>query len=163
MKTEKTHWLQNANKNYLGHWDLPTAKDLTLTIESANWEDVTNPTNGSVEQKRIVHFVEDYKPLICNQINAKSILHSTGIRYMEDSTGAKISLYVGEYYDRKEKETIDVVRIRTELKTLPEITPEHESWAKIVKALKDGYLISQIKTKWLISEENEKKLYDEAI
>lgn len=163
MKEGKTHWLQNANKNYLGHWDLPTSEDLVLTIESAKWEDVTNPTTGTTEQLRIVHFKEDYKPLICNQINAKSILKSTGIRYMEDATGAKVSLYIGEHYDRKEKETIDVVRIRCELTVLPEITPEHESWSTLVKALKDGYLISQIKTKWTVSEANEKRLFDEAI
>ena len=39
----KTHWLQSPNKNYLGHWDLPEGKDLILTIESAQWEEVKNP------------------------------------------------------------------------------------------------------------------------
>ena len=43
MSSNKTHWLQNPNKNYLGHWDLPNGKDLVLTIKSAAWEEVENP------------------------------------------------------------------------------------------------------------------------
>jgi len=39
-----THWLQNPNKNYLGHWDLPNGQDFVLTIASAQWEIVKDPT-----------------------------------------------------------------------------------------------------------------------
>jgi len=109
----KTHWLKNPNKNYLGHWDLPD-EDLILTIKSAGWEDVKDPTTGKVENKRIVHFIEDFKPLICNQTNAISIYKSTGIRYIQDSSGSKIKLFVGEEYDRKNKITVECVRIRQE-------------------------------------------------
>lgn len=37
--TKKTHWLQSANKNFLGHPDLPSGKDVILTIESAKIEE----------------------------------------------------------------------------------------------------------------------------
>lgn len=112
----KTHWLQNPNKNYLGHWDLPES-DLILTIESAKWEDVIDPTKkegskGYVQSKRIVRFVENYKPLICNETNAKAIYKSTGVKFLEDSKGARIALYVGLVRDRKLKVDVDCVRVR---------------------------------------------------
>jgi hypothetical protein len=109
---EKTHWLQSPNKNYLGHWDLPEGKDLVLTIKSAQWEKVKNPLLGTEEAKRVIRFVEKAKPLICNQTNANSILKSTGIKYMEDSEGQKIALYVDTIRDRRTKEDIDCVRVR---------------------------------------------------
>ena len=157
---EKTHWLQNANKNYLGHWDLPTDKDLILTIESAKWEDVKNPTNGQVKSLRIVRFKGNYKPLICNQTNAKSILKSTGIRYMEDIADSKIALFISEYYDRKEKETIDAIRIRDILKSKIELKPNDEQWNKAKKAIELGSItkidaLKKLKDAFTISKDNE--------
>ena len=108
----KTHWLQSPNKNYLGHWDLPEKDDLVLTIKSAQWEEVKNPIINKSEAKRVVRFVEDVKPFICNQVNAQSILKATGVKYMEDSKGQKIQLFVGVHFSRTEKENVDCIRIR---------------------------------------------------
>lgn len=114
MKT-KTHWLQSPNKNYLGHWDLPDKKDLTLTIHSAKWEEVKNPITGKSEAKRVVRFKQpNIKPLICNQTNAQAIIKSTGVKFMDDSEGSIIQLYVGSIVDTRTKERVDCVRIRTE-------------------------------------------------
>jgi len=122
----KTHWLQSPNKNYLGHWDLPEEKDLLLTIESAKWEEVINPIINTKESKRVVRFKEDFKPLICNQTNAQSILKATGIKFMEDVGGKKIVLFIDSIKDKKTKEDIDCIRIRridynTILKDLKEL------------------------------------------
>lgn len=141
---DKTHWLKNPNKNYLGHWDLPD-NDLILTIKSAGWEAVKDPTNGKSESKRVVHFVEDYKPLICNQTNAISIYKATGIRYLEDSSGSKIRLYIGEEVDRKNKITVECVRIRHEpvvIQTISDFPIEKKSLddAKTLKELKVAFL-----------------------
>lgn len=154
---EKTHWLKNPNKNYLGHWDLPD-KDLILTIKSAGWEEVKDPTTGKKESKRVVHFVENYKPLICNQTNAISIYKSTGIRYLEDSKGAKIKLYIGEEFDRKNKITVECVRIRHEkVKVKVELNPQYKGWDAAKKALENGSVtIEQLKQNYLLTEENEK-------
>lgn len=110
--SDKTHWLQSPNKNYIGHWDLPEGKDLVLTIESAQWEEVLNPITMKEESKRVVRWKEDFKPLICNQTNAQSIIKATGISYMEDSKGCRVKLYVGKYNDKKTKQEIDCIRIR---------------------------------------------------
>ena len=68
MEKQKTHWLSSADKNYLGHWDLPENKDLILTVKSGGFEEIKNPTNGKTATKKVIHFMEKgAKPLICNQ------------------------------------------------------------------------------------------------
>lgn len=110
---EKTHWLQSPNKNYLGHWDLPEGRDLILTIDSAKWELVKNPITNTKESKRVVRFKEKgVKPFICNQTNAQSIVVATQVKYMEDSAGCKVSLFVDNIKDKRTKENIDCIRIR---------------------------------------------------
>ena len=116
--SNKTHWLQSPNKNYLGYWDLPNGEDLILTIESANWEEVIDPVrsrknNVVSESKRVIRFKENVKPLICNQTNAQSIITSTNISFMEDSVGCRIKLHVGIYKCKITKQDISCIRIRT--------------------------------------------------
>lgn len=111
--SDKTHWLQSPNKNYLGHWDLPEGRDFILTIESAKWEEVKNPVNNSKEAKRVVRFKEKgVKPFICNQTNAQSIVIATNINHMDDSKGAKIAMFVDTIKDKRTKEHVDCIRIR---------------------------------------------------
>jgi hypothetical protein len=113
MSNEKTHWMQSPNKNYLGHWDLPESGELILTIESAQWEAVTDPVSNKVDSKRIVKFQEEgVKPWICNAGNAIDIVKYGGVKFMEDSKGVQICLYIGEWTDRKTKESMDVVRVK---------------------------------------------------
>jgi len=160
----KTHWMKNPNKNYLGNWDLPEKKDLILTIKSAKWEIVKNPITKAESEKRIIRFNEDVKPLICNETNAKAIMKSTNKEFMEDSIGCKISLYKADYFDRKEKENIKVVRVRVDkIKIkLPELLPNTKNWQNVIIALKGNYTIEQIEKKYYISEQN-KDLLNENI
>lgn len=111
--SDKTHWLQSPNKNYLGHWDLPESGEIVLTIESAGWEAVTNPIINKTESKRVVRFTDPkIKPWICNQGNAQSILRYTSVKWMEDSKGQEICLYVGKHTDRASKMEVDCIRIK---------------------------------------------------
>jgi hypothetical protein len=157
----KTHWLQSPNKNYLGHWDLPEA-DLELTISSAKWEEVKNPIINKSEAKRVIRFKEDYKPLICNQGNAQSIIKSTGVKYMEDSPGQKIRLYIGKHFDRVSKEEIDCIRIRSnKIAEKPVLEYNTKEYENVLAAMMQGYTIEQIRTKWTITTDLENKLNEE--
>lgn len=112
MTKEKTHWLQNPNKNYLGHWDLPNGQPVILTIVSAQWEEVKNPIINKSEAKRVIRFKESgkwIKPMICNQINAQTILKSTGEKYMEDCAGKRIKIAVSQ--TKVKGEEVDCLRI----------------------------------------------------
>ena len=159
MKT-KTHWLQSPNKNYLGHWDLPEKDDLVLTIKSAKWEEVKNPIINVSEAKRVVRFQEEnIKPWICNQGNAQSILRATGVKFMEDSTGQKIRLFIGVHFDRVNKENVDCIRIRSDkVKVKPELKKGTEDFKNVVKAIQSGYKMDDIKGKFTVSEETQKAI-----
>jgi len=106
----KTHWLQNPNKNYLGHPDLPNWEDLILTIKSWHWEEVKNPTLWTKEMKRVIRFKEDVKPFICNETNAETIMKATNAKYIEDSVWKKIQMYVSQ--TKMMKQLVDCIRIR---------------------------------------------------
>ena len=113
MSKEKTHWLQNPNKHYLGHWDLPGGKDVILTIASANWEKVVNPITRTAEALRVIRFKEEHpwlKPFICNQVNAQAILKVTGEKFMDDCEGKKIKLSVGQ--TKIKGEEVDCLRVK---------------------------------------------------
>lgn len=121
MNKKKVHWLQNPNKNYLGHWDLPEGKDLKLTIKSAKWEDVDNPHDKTTKSLRVIRFKEKgVKPFICNQGNATSIIVATGSKYMSESIGKTINLYIGKYIADDSEIPVDCVRVRRPLKKTKE-------------------------------------------
>lgn len=110
LQTTKTHWLQNPNKNYLGHWDLPEGRDLVLTIKSAQWEEVKNPIINTSEARRVIRFEEKVKPFICNETNSQSILRSTGTNYMEDCGGMKIKLFLSQV--KVKGQSVDCLRVK---------------------------------------------------
>jgi len=88
----KTHWKQLVNMDYLGAYALPDGNDLTLTIDKVVKEVVTG-NSGRKEQCMVMYFKEDYKPMILNRTNAKSIQALTGSAYVEEWVGHKVTLY----------------------------------------------------------------------
>lgn len=162
MEQKKTHWLQNPNKNYLGHQDLPNGDDIIVTIKSAHWEDVKDPTKWTTESKRVVRFEEKVKPFICNETNAEMIMKVTWAKFMEDSSWKKIQFYVSQ--TKVKKEMVDCLRVRefapednfsnkeaidklNACKTLDELQKvflslsHKEKWDKEVLTLKDNLKI----------------------
>lgn len=135
---EKTHWLQNPNKNYLGHWDLPSGQDVILTIKSAQWEEVKNPITNKSDAKRVIRFEESaswIKPFICNQVNAQSILKSTGQKFMEDCSGSRIKIGVGQ--TRVKGEEVDCLRVRNVKQSMLQDTKITEKQVQELQALID--------------------------
>ena len=110
---DKTHWLSNQNKNYLGHFDLPNGDDVVLTIKTANWEEVIDPRTKRSENKRVIRFAETFswlKPFICNETNAKMVYKVTDQKYMEDCGGKKLKLGIDKAKIKGEE--VDCIRIR---------------------------------------------------
>ena len=131
--------------------------------EIQKWEDVENPITKNSESKRVIRFKEKgIKPMICNQTNSISITKATGVKFMEDSIGKKITLFVATIMDNKTKENIDCIRIREKKPKLPDLLPSDvENWQKVKSALLNDFTIDRIRTKWSVSKENELKLNDE--
>lgn len=106
----KTHWKQYINLDYIGAYALTDGKDLTLTIDHVVREMVTG-NGGKREQCMVLYFREkDYKPMILNRTNAKSIQALVGSPYVEDWAGHKITLYATT--TRLGGEMVECLRIR---------------------------------------------------
>jgi hypothetical protein len=106
----RTHWKQLQNNDWIGAYALQDGQDLTLTIDKAMQEQVTG-NNGKREMCLTVHWVErDYKPMIVNRTNAKTITKVTGSPYIEDWHGKQITLYVDT--TRLGSDLVECLRIR---------------------------------------------------
>lgn len=106
----RTHWKQLQNNDWIGAYALQDGQDLTLTIDKAMQEQVTG-NNGKREMCLTVHWVErDYKPMIVNRTNAKTITKVTGSPYIEDWNGKQITLYVDT--TRLGSDIVECLRIR---------------------------------------------------
>ena len=106
----RTHWKQLQNNDWIGAYALQDGQDLTLTIDKAMQEQVTG-NNGKREMCLTVHWLErDYKPMIVNRTNAKTITKVTGSPYIEDWHGKQITLYVDT--TRLGSDLVECLRIR---------------------------------------------------
>ena len=106
----RTHWKQLQNNDWIGAYALQDGQDLTLTIDKAMQEQVTG-NNGKHEMCLTVHWLErDYKPMIVNRTNAKTITKVTGSPYIEDWHGKQITLYVDT--TRLGSDLVECLRIR---------------------------------------------------
>ena len=79
------------DKSFLGSWDVPDDSDLILTIDYVSKDEVQNERGK--ERKMAIHFVEDYKPMICNTTNAKAISRAYNSTKVEDWENKKIEIY----------------------------------------------------------------------
>lgn len=105
-----THWKQLINMDYIGAYALPDGKDLTLTIDRVVKEMVTG-NNGKKEMCMVAYFKEkDYKPMILNRTNAKSITSLAGSPYIEKWQGQRVTLYATT--TNLGRETVECLRIR---------------------------------------------------
>jgi hypothetical protein len=89
---EKTHWRKLKDTNFLGSWDIVN-NELILTIKSIITENVQSP-DGKTEQLPVMHFIENYKPMILNATNFKNISKALNSNFIEDWINKKISIYV---------------------------------------------------------------------
>lgn len=158
----KTHWKKLDNPDYLGAYSLlgTETEELTATIKSVGIEQVKSVQNPSGEPCRVAH-LNGQKPLILNTTNSRMIEKIYGVPYIEDWVGKAITLYVAKI--KVKGELIDALRIRDvkPVTKLIELQPYDPNWNKVLKAVKSGVSIEQIKTKYKITDLNEAKLKEE--
>lgn len=155
-KLENPHILWNPNKNYLGHWDITTQDDLILTIQKISWDDIENPTTKEIKTKRVVRFVEDVKPLICNEENANAIFRVCKTELINDYEGKnfKIGLYTkhGKWFG-EEREAIrvrDTIPIARKKEVLDE---NHPKWEKAKENVQNGSIdLDGLQKHWEVSQ-----------
>jgi len=120
MENKLTHWRVYKNPNYLGAYVLQPGEELILTIKSAGMETIVN-AEGKKEDELVIHFKEDYKPMIVNSTNAKTISKLLKTPYVEQWNGHKIQIYARRI--RAFGEEVDALRIRDFLPKVEQIDP----------------------------------------
>lgn len=109
MTKQLTHWKKTKNPNYIGSWALQPNEELILTIKSGGMEEIVN-ADGKKETELVIHFTEDYKPMIVNSTNAKTISKVLKTPYVEQWVGNKIQIYARRI--RAFGEDVDALRVR---------------------------------------------------
>lgn len=90
--SEAVHWKLLTNPNYLGGCHFSDGKDKIVTIEKTAYEKVVGD-KGRTEEKMVMHFKEDVKPLILNKTNPKIIAELFRSPMLSDWDNKKIQLY----------------------------------------------------------------------
>lgn len=98
------------DRDYIGHFDLPEGKDLTVTIKNVVAGELT-AVGGRKSKKPIVHFRENYKPLIANKTNCKTIATLYG-NAVEQWKGKRITLCISTTRDPNGGGECECIRIR---------------------------------------------------
>lgn len=86
------HWKKTTNPDYLGSYAFDDGKDMIVQIKDVRIETVQNQQGR--EDKPVLFFEGDVKPLILNSTNMKTIEKVTGSPYMDDWVGKKLQLFV---------------------------------------------------------------------
>jgi len=82
-----SRWLQAA--------DLADGDNI-LTIEAVTMEKLKNPQTQKDEEKPVITFAEDVKPMVVNVTNWKAIEAATGEEDTDNWSGKRISLFAAE-------------------------------------------------------------------
>jgi len=113
MSEQKTHYKKLINPEYLGEYEFQPGEEKLVTIKAIDVNEITG-TGGKKEDRPVMHFHEQVKPLILNSTNFKTLTKLFQSPYIEDWAGRQITLY-GDPTVKFGGEIVGGVRIRREL------------------------------------------------
>lgn len=90
---EHIHWKKTTNPDYLGTYAFDRDQEMIVRIKDLRQEKIQNPNGGS-EEKIVMYFDGDIKPMILNTTNMKNIEKALKTPYMDEWVGRKLQLYV---------------------------------------------------------------------
>lgn len=132
--SEKTHWKKAFDSDYLSSADIPEGKDLILTIKQVRLEDVKG-SDGAKQKRNIAYFKENYKPMILNATNSKTVKKFAGSKYIDDWNNVPIQVYVDDNI-KAFGDIVEGLRIRKEQpKGKKQLLFGSEQWQKAVEFL----------------------------
>jgi len=122
------------NPTYLGSWDFDPGKDIVAQIDFVAIEEMHNPSDHTLENKPVVYFKGDVKPLVLNKTNSKIIAKVLKAEKVEDWAGQKIQLGLEQV--KAFGEITDAVRVRPIAPRKNELTDDR--FQKMLKSIEDG-------------------------
>jgi hypothetical protein len=155
--TTQTHWKNLFDYKYLGSQDFTEGEDLILTIKTIFVDEVE--TERGKEFCCMCSFEEDFKDMIVNKTNFKSISKVFKTSIAEKFIGEKIQIFV-KYNYKSFGKINDVLRIR-EFK--PKITKPNLKKGEIENAVKNYVQfgnLDNVKEHRTISASQEKQIIE---
>lgn len=150
-----THWKKLTNPDYLGSYDFAQGEERIVTIKEVKREMITGD-GGKKEECTVIHFVENYKPMIANATNQKAITKLFETPYIEEWVGKSFKLVVVKV--KAFGEVVDALRIKSEKVVKPLLTVGTPNFEACIKAYKAGTTLEAIKGKYEVSAEVEEAL-----
>jgi inosine-uridine nucleoside N-ribohydrolase len=151
-----TAWNDILNPKFLGSWDVPENSTLKLRIKSAYKEMVDNFKTNKKEEKLIISFYGNYKPMVVNITNAKAISFAVKSKMLEDWQEKFIE--VGTKSIRAFGETTLALRVKDTQPKIEVLNKTHSRYNAAVDSLKSKKTtIESIKTTYIINELELKK------
>ena len=97
------------NPNYLGSWDVEENGELTLTIKHIVDEDIVGK-EGRKERNTVMYFAEDFKPMVLNITNKKTLCKLYKTADTDKLVGKRVK--IGAEPVKAFGEVYDALRIR---------------------------------------------------
>jgi hypothetical protein len=116
-----THFRTMYDAEYLGHWDIPEGRDVTVTIAEVKGGELV-AQGGRKSRKPIISFVGKEKKFISNVTNSKAIAGMYG-PHVEHWKGKKITLYVSTTRDPSTGGETPCLRVRPRVSSAAQSTP----------------------------------------
>lgn len=165
----KTHYRKVFKSDHLGVADLEDLieegkKRLVFTIKEVKQE-LGVMVAGRKGNFNIAYFKENIKPLVLNATNSKVVKSFTKDKspFVEDWKNIIIELYIDPSVKMK-GDIVGGVRIKPNQPQIskPELTPSMtDEWNRAIKHLQNNGTISDIKKRYSLTINNEKKLKNE--
>jgi hypothetical protein len=165
--TDKTHYRKAFDSPYLSAADI--VEPTTLTVARMALE--IDKTKQSKEQFNTMYFVEKeirpgekLKPMVLNATNSRVMKQLTGSPYIEDWTGAQITVYVDSNvkFGRETVEGLRISPVPPAARKVAEKQPiTDERLENAIKAiLAKTTTIAALNARFTLTEEQEKKVQD---
>jgi len=113
VTVSKTDYRSLYGKEWIGAWDIPDGKDVTLTITEVHGGELTS-VGGRKSKKPVVSVKGTPKKLALNATNGKTIATMYG-KHIEEWVGKKIVIYKSTTRDPSGDGEVECVRIRPQI------------------------------------------------
>lgn len=167
-KQPQQHWKSLRDDRFIGAYTLIEREVSELKLRLTHVSHETVNTIYGTEQKVLLAYFENEKPLWLLDPHQISLTKLFGTGIVQKWVNKDVTLYLDKVLDKKntfasiEDSWIDVIRFREVSEDgMEELDPFHPKWEKICQAVKcKNITIEQLKQKFKISEGTELALID---
>lgn len=108
--TDRVNFLSLYDRDYIGHFDLPEGRDVTVTILKVTGAELT-AVGGRKSKKPVILFEGKDKGFCCNKTNGRTIAGMYG-PIISDWLGKRITLFVSTTRSPDGSGDVPCIRIR---------------------------------------------------